>query len=161
MHHQSTTLANFLRPQQLPTRFHSASLHSQRTVCCQVSTKEGEESSETSDEPSRDPFSGKESLDAQILGLAIPALGVEVIDPLLSVADTAFVGRLGVAELGGLGVAATVFTACASLFNFLANATGPLVAQAVARGDIKKAQGTTGQALVLAASLGKVKHEQD
>lgn len=129
---------------------------------CRVSTGKSEESS-CENVLTESAFTGEgeaeeeeQSLDAQILGLAIPALGVEVIDPLLSVADTAFVGRLGTAELGGLGVAATVFTACNSLFNFLANATGPLVAQAVARGDMKKAQGTTGQALVMAALLGEV-----
>ncbi|GMH32930.1 hypothetical protein BSKO_00764 [Bryopsis sp. KO-2023] len=94
------------------------------------------------------------SLDTQILSLAVPALGVEVIDPLLSVADAAFVGRLGAAELGGLGVASAVFTSCNSLFNFLSNATGPLVAQALARDDLTVAKKTTGQALVLAASLG-------
>ena len=40
--------------------------------------------------------------DKAILGLAIPALGALTIDPLLSLADTAFVARLGTTSKGNM-----------------------------------------------------------
>ena len=61
--------------------------------------------------------------------LAVPALGALAIDPLLSVVDTAFVGHLGKAELGGLGVATAVFNFTFRIFNFLSAVTAPLIAQ--------------------------------
>ena len=48
--------------------------------------------------------------DKAILGLAIPALGTLAIDPLLSLADTAFVARLGTTELAALGVDTAILT---------------------------------------------------
>ena len=49
-------------------------------------------------------------MDGKIAALAIPALGTELIDPLLSACDTAFVGRLGVEPLAGVALASSVFT---------------------------------------------------
>ena len=66
--------------------------------------------------------------DREILALALPALGALAADPLVSLIDTAFVGRLGAPELGALGVVSAVFAVSFFLFNFLAFATTPLVA---------------------------------
>ena len=44
------------------------------------------------------------SLDRRILALAVPALGTLAADPLLSLADTAFVSRLGTIPLAALGI---------------------------------------------------------
>ena len=41
----------------------------------------------------------------QILGLAVPALGVLAAEPLYLLVDTAVVGHLGAVPLGGLSVA--------------------------------------------------------
>jgi Na+-driven multidrug efflux pump len=73
------------------------------------------------------------SLDRAIAGLALPALGTELIDPLLSVCDTAFVGRLGAEPLAGVGIASSVFTYAVLFFNFLSTASAPLIAQALAK----------------------------
>ena len=70
------------------------------------------------------------SPDRQILRLAIPALGALAADPLVSLVDTAFVGRLGSSELGALGINAAVFAVAFALFIFLAYGTTPLVAAA-------------------------------
>ena len=48
--------------------------------------------------------------DRAVAALAIPALGSLVADPLLSLVDTAFVGRLGSDSLAGLGIAAALFS---------------------------------------------------
>lgn len=94
------------------------------------------------------------AIDRRILALAIPALGALAAEPLLSLVDTAYVSRLGVAELGALGVNGAIFGFTFVIFNFLAYATTPLVAQALGRGDEPQAAQVVGKALWLAASLG-------
>lgn len=55
-------------------------------------------------------FNFPTAMDGKIAALAVPALGTELIDPLLSACDTAFVGRLGVEPLAGVALASSVFT---------------------------------------------------
>jgi putative MATE family efflux protein len=71
----------------------------------------------------------------RILGLALPAVGTLVADPLLGLVDTAVVGRIGSAELGGMGLAVGVLTALSWIFNFLVFGTTSTVARAVGSGD--------------------------
>jgi putative MATE family efflux protein len=92
--------------------------------------------------------------DKAILGLAIPALGSLAIDPLLTLADTAFVARLGTTELAALGVDTAVLGFAFFAFNFLASVTTPLVARALGRGREDEARRWVGDALVLAVGLG-------
>lgn len=73
------------------------------------------------------------NLNSAIAALALPALGTELIDPLLSICDTAFVGRIGAEQLAGVGIASSVFTYTFLFFNFLSTASAPLVARALAR----------------------------
>lgn len=77
--------------------------------------------------------------DSEIFKLGIPAFGALAADPLVSLVDTAFVGRLGASELGSLAVAAAVFGVAFALFNFLAYGTTPLVAAAMGRKDQSEA----------------------
>ena len=65
--------------------------------------------------------------DKEIFALALPALGSLAIDPLVSLVDTAFVGRLGAAQLGALGINAAIFAMTFVVFNFLAYGTTPRV----------------------------------
>lgn len=84
----------------------------------------------------------------------MPALGALAADPLVSMVDTAFVGRLGVTPLGALGVNASIFSMVFVLFNFLAYGTTPMVARAVGRGDRARAGRLAVEALTLAAIAG-------
>ena len=93
-------------------------------------------------------------LDREILRLAVPALGTLAADPIVSLIDTAFVGRLGKVPLGALGVSVAVFSVAFFLFNFLAYGTTPLIAGAVAAGDNAKAGRLTTGALVIGLGLG-------
>ena len=61
----------------------------------------------------------------RILALAVPALAALVADPLLSLVDTAFVGRLGRVELAALGVDTALFGMAFAACNFLAFVTLP------------------------------------
>lgn len=92
--------------------------------------------------------------DREILALAIPALGALAIDPLLTLADTAFVARLGTVELAALGVDTAILGFAFFAFNFLAYVVTPLVARALGRGDRDEAKRWVGDALALAVGLG-------
>jgi putative MATE family efflux protein len=90
----------------------------------------------------------------RILGLALPAVGTLVADPLLGLVDTAVVGRIGAAELGGLGLAVGVLTALSWVFNFLVFGTTSTVARAVGAGDRVAAGRRVSHAGQVAAVLG-------
>lgn len=92
--------------------------------------------------------------DKAILSLAIPALGALAIDPLLTLADTAFVARLGTTELAALGVDTALLGFAFFAFNFLAYVTTPLVARSIGRGEPEEARRWVGDALLLAVGLG-------
>lgn len=94
--------------------------------------------------------------DAAIASLALPAILALAADPLLQVVDTVFVGQAGPDALAALGVNSALFTFSFVVFNFLATATTPLVATALATGDKQRAGTVTVQALVLATGLGAV-----
>lgn len=95
-------------------------------------------------------------VDREILGLAVPALGALAIDPLLTLADTAFVARLGTVELAALGVDAAILSLAFFGFNFLSFVTTPLVAKALGQGEEEVAGHYVSTALVLAVGLGVV-----
>lgn len=97
------------------------------------------------------PVSGR-----AILALSIPALGSLAADPVLSLVDTAFVGRLGAIPLAALGIDTALFAFAFAVFNFLAYVTTPLVAQARGRGDIAGSGLIVRRAMALAVGLGAV-----
>ncbi len=92
----------------------------------------------------------------RILAVAIPALATLAADPVLSLVDTAFVGRLGTVELAALGVDAAIFGFAFAVFNFLAYATTPLVARARGSGDIANSGRIVWGAMTLAVVIGVV-----
>jgi putative MATE family efflux protein len=59
----------------------------------------------------------------QVLGLAVPALGVLAAEPLYLLVDTAVVGHLGAVALGGLSVAAIVLAQVSTQLTFLSFGT--------------------------------------
>jgi len=91
-----------------------------------------------------------------VLDLAIPALGALLIDPLMTLADTAFVGRFSDAPeaLAGMGSSAALLTFSFYLFGFLTKVTTPLVSSKRAAGSEQEAVAVGGQALSLALGLG-------
>lgn len=93
-------------------------------------------------------------VDLELLAFALPALGGLAIDPLVSLVDTAFVGRLGAASLAALGINTSLFSLAFFGFNFLANATTPMISTALGRHDREQAGRVAVQALVLAWILG-------
>jgi putative MATE family efflux protein len=91
-----------------------------------------------------------------VVALAVPAIATLVADPLLGLVDTAVVGRLGAAELGGLGLAVAVLSAVSWIFNFLVFGTTSTVARAVGAGDREAAGRRVSHAAQVAVALGLV-----
>ena len=92
--------------------------------------------------------------DRAIFALAFPALGALAADPIVSLVDTAFVGRLGAVPLAALGVNISVFSLAFVVFNFLAYGTTPMIGRAIGRGDREGAGRVVMQAFTLALIVG-------
>jgi Na+-driven multidrug efflux pump len=90
----------------------------------------------------------------EVLGLAVPATLALAADPLLSLVDTALVGRLGAVPLAALGVNVAVFGAVFLVFNFLTYGTTAEVARLRGAGRPQDAARYALQALWLAVGLG-------
>ena len=91
-------------------------------------------------------------VDRRIIGLAVPALATLVVLPLYNITDTAIVGHLGRAPLGGLALATTVLNLIGWTSAFLQMATTSQVAFRRGRGDAEAA--TTAAITAYAVSLG-------
>ena len=95
-----------------------------------------------------------DSLDRRILAISVPALGSLLVEPIYVLTDTAVVGRLGTAPLGGLALASTVLNTLVWVFNFLSYGTTVRVAVRRGRGDRAGAAADALQALWLALGIG-------
>ena len=92
-----------------------------------------------------------EPADRRIIALAIPALGSLAVEPLYVLVDTAIVGRLGTAQLGGLALSATVLALVVTACNFLTYGTTERVARRLGAGDRTGAADVGVQAMWLSA----------
>ena len=97
-----------------------------------------------------------DSLDRRILAISVPALGSLLVEPIYVLTDTAVVGRLGTAPLGGLALASVVLNTLVWVFNFLSYGTTVRVAVRRGRGDLAGAAADALQALWLAVGIGLV-----
>ena len=95
-------------------------------------------------------------LDRQIIALALPALPALAAEPLYVLVDTAVVGHLGAAPLGGLAIAATLLIDTAWLCNFLAYGTTGMASRLYGAGRRDEAVRAGVQATWLALALGGV-----
>lgn len=98
----------------------------------------------------------RDGVDARILAVAVPAFFALVSEPLMLLADTAIVGRLGVAELGGLAVASSVLLTVVGLCVFLAYGSTATVGRLHGAGREREAFDGAAGGLWLAAGLGVV-----
>ncbi|MGK5638179.1 MATE family efflux transporter [Streptomyces sp. URMC 126] len=92
--------------------------------------------------------------DREIWRLALPAFGALVAEPLFLLTDSAIVGHLGTAPLGGLGVAGQALGTLLNICVFLAYGTTAAVARLIGAGDTGRAirQGLDG--IWLATGIG-------
>ncbi len=92
--------------------------------------------------------------DRELLGLAIPALGALVAEPIFLIADSAIVGHLGTAQLAGLSIASAVLLNAVFLCIFLAHGTTAAVARRAGAGDLRRAYTLGLDGIWLAVSMG-------
>ena len=90
----------------------------------------------------------------QILALAVPAFGALLAEPLFLLADTAIIGHLGVAQLGGVGVGTTILHTVTGLMIFLAYSTTPAVSRFMGAGNHAAAMDRGRDGVWLALLLG-------
>lgn len=97
----------------------------------------------------------KNSLDRQILGLALPAIVANITTPLLSLVDVAIVGHLGSAVyMGAIAVGGSIFSMLYWLFGFLRFGTSGLTAQALGRGSAQQTSLLLQRSLLIALGFG-------
>ena len=96
----------------------------------------------------------RSAYDAEILRLALPALGALAAEPLYLLADTAMVGHLGTEQLAALAIAATLLSGAFTLFNFLTYGTTAQVARLSGAAEHGQAGSLAAQALWLASGIG-------
>ena len=94
--------------------------------------------------------------DREILRIGLPALGALAADPLVSLVDTAFIGRLGAVALAAVAIASAIYVAVFAVFNFLEYAVTPLIAQSIGAGDRDEAGRFTVAALAISVVGGVV-----
>lgn len=98
----------------------------------------------------------RDTLNRDILRLAVPALGSLVAEPLFLIVDSALVGHLGVVPLAGLGIASAVLQTIVGLMVFLAYSTTPAVARRFGAGDPSRAVSVGIDGMWLALGIGAV-----
>ena len=110
--------------------------------------------------------SGERGDAREILGLALPVLASGIVDPFLSMVDTAYCGRLGTAALASLGPCVSLFHLSFNCFGSIRSTTTALISSALAQSDAdferdpKNAEGKAAaaemglQSLVLAGVTG-------
>ena len=98
----------------------------------------------------------RSAYDAEIVRLALPALGALAAEPVYLLTDTAIVGHLGTPELAALAIAATVLGACTALCIFLTYGTTARVARLHGAGERGEADALAAQALWLSSALGTI-----
>lgn len=94
--------------------------------------------------------------DRELLALAIPTFATLVSEPLLVLADTAFVGHLGTVPLAGLGIGGNVLGIVTGLCVFLAYSTTSMVARRIGAHDDRGAFHAGRDGMALGAALGVV-----
>jgi len=94
--------------------------------------------------------------DREIIRIGVPALGALAAGPLVSLVDTAFIGRLGAEALASVAIASAVFVAVFAVFNVFEYAVTPLIAQSIGAGDRSDAGRFTVAALSISVVAGVV-----
>lgn len=99
---------------------------------------------------------GMSEHDGEILRISLPALLTLLVDPFLSLCDTAYVARVGTIALASLGPCTSIFHLSFNAFRAFSQSTTSLVSSSLAVGDKKRVRTVVLQALVLASALGSL-----
>ena len=92
----------------------------------------------------------------ECLAFALPALGIYICSPLMSLIDAAFIGRTSSVELAALGPASSISDSAPLPLLFLSIAATNLIAQATAKDDMAAAARVSRTALGVGSICGLV-----
>lgn len=104
----------------------------------------------------RSPVPRSPGLNAQILRLAVPALGALLAEPTFLLVDAAIVGHLGTEQLAGVGIASVILGTLVGLSVFLAYGTTAQVARSLGAGHPERALSFGIAGVYLALIIGVV-----
>lgn len=98
---------------------------------------------------------GKESINREILDLAVPSIVTNITTPLLGLVDVAIVGHMGAAAyIGAIAVGGSMFNMLYWLFGFLRMGSSGMTAQCYGSGDKEGQSKILEQALLVALIAG-------
>ncbi|MGQ9895836.1 MAG: MATE family efflux transporter, partial [Roseiflexus sp.] len=84
----------------------------------------------------------------RVMGLALPAIGENLLHTALGIADTILVAGIGIVALAGVGAALNVLFIVMAALSSLSVGASVLVAQAIGAGNISRASHVAGQSLL-------------
>ncbi|PMP86188.1 MAG: MATE family efflux transporter, partial [Roseiflexus castenholzii] len=93
------------------------------------------------------------SLRRRVMGLALPAIGENLLHTALGIADTILVAGIGVVALAGVGAALNVLFIVMAALSSLSVGASVLVAQAIGANNGARASHVAGQALIWGIAL--------
>lgn len=93
------------------------------------------------------------SLRRRVMGLALPAIGENLLHTALGIADTILVAGIGIVALAGVGAALNVLFIVMAALSSLSVGASVLVAQAIGTGNTARASHIAGQSLLWGAAL--------
>jgi len=91
---------------------------------------------------------------SQILGIAWPAIVEQVLVMTVGIVSTAFVGRIGTAELAAVGLVNMIVTFIQTVFEGLSTGSTVVIARVTGEGDAQEAKRAMVQSLYVGAAAG-------
>ncbi|KAK9164962.1 hypothetical protein Scep_000153 [Stephania cephalantha] len=104
--------------------------------------------------------SDSQNVKSELILLALPAIGGQVLEPFAQLMETAFIGRLGPVELASAGVSISIFNIISKLFNIpLLSVATSFVAEDISRSSEESSSGrkqlaSVSTAFFLAGGIG-------
>ena len=86
--------------------------------------------------------------------IALPATVAGLAEPILSITDTAIVGRLGAQEVGAVGLGTSIFMLLFWIFASMRAVLASIIAQHLGKGELNKVSSLIPQAILLSAVIG-------
>lgn len=148
-----------------PTIHHGARRFRQHDLACKEFTLWAEASAEQDSDEGQEFKRIKRKLSKEFLSIGLPAFVQLLAEPLASLVDTAYLGRMGPEVLGGAGVAITAQYAVSKLYNdpllrtsisLVASQDGKSRGRDSSVDEKKELSVAVSSALVLAAAVGVV-----
>ena len=112
------------------------------------------QSSDRSSRPLQEGAASSQEIRSEVLKLAMPSVGEQILAVLVGFVNTMLVGHLGAAALTAVGIASTITMLATTFFTAVATGTTALVAQAIGARNETYAARVLEQAVLIGLGLG-------